>query len=107
MYGKATSGILKDTVVVNANKIVEVVVLWRFRASAAHEDVERRAARIAGALLFTLAGYVAVISVTSLLGYSEPKPTILGSPFWSLPQSSCRGLRKRSGCCQELQAVLP
>src|ERR1035437_3339278 len=52
-----------------------VVVLWRFRAGAAHEDVEKRAARVAGALLFALAAYVAVISVTSLLRYSEPKPT--------------------------------
>ncbi len=55
-----------------------IVVLWRFRASAAHEEVERRAARVAGALLFALAAYVAVTSVTSLLGYSEPKPTFLG-----------------------------
>lgn len=55
-----------------------IVVLWRFRASAAHEEVERRAARVAGALLFTLAAYVAIISVATLLGYSEPKPTFLG-----------------------------
>jgi divalent metal cation (Fe/Co/Zn/Cd) transporter len=55
-----------------------VVVLWRFRASAARGDEERRAARVAGALLFALAAYVAVTSVTSLLGYSEPKPTLLG-----------------------------
>ena len=55
-----------------------VVVLWRFRASATHEDEERRAARVAGALLFTLAGFVAVTAVASLLGYSEPKPTFLG-----------------------------
>jgi len=55
-----------------------VVVLWRFRASDAHADVERRAARVAGALLFALAAFVAVTSVTSLLGYSEPKPTFLG-----------------------------
>jgi divalent metal cation (Fe/Co/Zn/Cd) transporter len=55
-----------------------VVVLWRFRATAAHEDAERRAARMAGALLFALAAFVAVTSVTSLLGYSEPKPTLLG-----------------------------
>jgi divalent metal cation (Fe/Co/Zn/Cd) transporter len=53
-------------------------VLWRFRASAAHEHVERRPARVAGALLFALAAYVAVTSVTSLMGYSEPKPTFLG-----------------------------
>src|SRR5208337_5631995 len=55
-----------------------VVVLWRFRAAAAHEDAERRAARVAGILLFALAAFVAVTSVTSLLGYSEPKPTFLG-----------------------------
>jgi divalent metal cation (Fe/Co/Zn/Cd) transporter len=55
-----------------------VVVLWRFRATAAHGDVEKRAARVAGALLFALAAFVAVTSVTSLLGYSEPKPTVPG-----------------------------
>ena len=55
-----------------------VVVLWRFRASAAHEDAEKRAARVAGILLFALAAFVAVTSVTSLLGYSESKPTFLG-----------------------------
>ena len=55
-----------------------VVVLWRFRSSDAHEDVEKRAARVAGALLFVLAAYVAITSVVSLLGYSEPKPTFLG-----------------------------
>jgi divalent metal cation (Fe/Co/Zn/Cd) transporter len=54
------------------------VVLWRFHASDAHEDVEKRAARVAGALLFALAAYVAITSVASLLGYSEPKPTLLG-----------------------------
>jgi divalent metal cation (Fe/Co/Zn/Cd) transporter len=54
-----------------------VVVLWRFRTTA-HQDVEKRAARVAGALLFTLAAYVAITSIASLLGYSEPKPTILG-----------------------------
>ena len=55
-----------------------IVVLWRFRASDASEKVEKRAARLAGALLFALAVFVAVTSVTSLLGYSEPKPTFLG-----------------------------
>jgi divalent metal cation (Fe/Co/Zn/Cd) transporter len=55
-----------------------VVVLRRFRATAAHEDAERRAARVAGALLFALAAYVAITSVASLLGYTEPKPTLLG-----------------------------
>jgi len=55
-----------------------IVVLWRFRASAAHEVLERRAARVAGTLLFTLAAYVAITSVASLLGYSEPEATLLG-----------------------------
>ena len=55
-----------------------VVVLCRFRASAPHRDAETRAARVAGILLFALATYVVVTSVTSLLGYSEPKPTLLG-----------------------------
>jgi divalent metal cation (Fe/Co/Zn/Cd) transporter len=54
-----------------------VVVLWRFRTTA-QENAERRAARVAGALLFALAAYVAIISVASLLGYGEPKPTLLG-----------------------------
>jgi len=55
-----------------------VVVLWRFRAHDAHEHVERRAARVAGALLFTLAAYVVMASVMTLLGHSEPRPTYLG-----------------------------
>ncbi len=55
-----------------------VVVLWRFRASAVYEDVERRAARVAGALLFTLAAFVAISATLSLAGYSQPKPTVLG-----------------------------
>ena len=54
------------------------VVLWRFRARATHEHAERQAAHVAGALLLALAAFVAVTSVTSLLGYSEPKPTFLG-----------------------------
>jgi divalent metal cation (Fe/Co/Zn/Cd) transporter len=55
-----------------------VVVLWRFRVSDAYEDAERRAARVAGGLLFALAAFVAVTSIASLLGYGEPKPTFLG-----------------------------
>jgi len=55
-----------------------VVVLWRFRANAALGDAERRAARVAGILLFALAAFIAASSVASLLGYSEPKPTFLG-----------------------------
>lgn len=54
------------------------VVLWRFRTTAAHEYAERRAARITGSLLFVLAAYVTVASALSLLGYSEPGPTVMG-----------------------------
>jgi len=54
-----------------------VVVLWRFRTQApAH--AERRAARIAGGLLFVLAGYVVLASAMSLVGYSSPKPSYSG-----------------------------
>ena len=55
-----------------------IVVLWRFNASAAQEHAERRAARIAGVLLFVLAACVVATSLMALLGYSEPKPTFLG-----------------------------
>src|SRR5438270_14030938 len=46
-----------------------VVVLWRFRAGATHEDAEKRSARVAVALLFALAAHVAVGSVGSLRSY--------------------------------------
>ena len=55
-----------------------IVVLWRFRAHADQEQSEKRAARIAGVLLFILAAYVAVVSALTLLGYSEPKTTYVG-----------------------------
>lgn len=54
-----------------------VVVLWRFQR---HDSprAEQRATRLAGGLLFALAAYVPLISVMSLLGYSEPKVSYLG-----------------------------
>jgi divalent metal cation (Fe/Co/Zn/Cd) transporter len=55
-----------------------VVVLWRFRSHAVSEYAERRASRIAGALLFVLAAYVVTVSALTLLRYSEPRPTYLG-----------------------------
>jgi divalent metal cation (Fe/Co/Zn/Cd) transporter len=55
-----------------------IVVLQRFRANGKQEHAERRASRIAGALLFALAAYVAVTSAWNLLGHSEPKPSLLG-----------------------------
>jgi divalent metal cation (Fe/Co/Zn/Cd) transporter len=53
------------------------VVLWRFRTQAS-EHRERRAARIAGGLLFALIAYVVLASAMSLLGYSEPRTSYLG-----------------------------
>jgi divalent metal cation (Fe/Co/Zn/Cd) transporter len=55
-----------------------VIVLWRFRASAAHGGAERQSARVAGALLFALAAFIAISAALSLAGYSEPKRTFLG-----------------------------
>lgn len=55
-----------------------VVVLWRFRTNVIQEHAEHRASRITGWLLFVLAVCVVATSVMALLGYSEPKPTILG-----------------------------
>lgn len=54
------------------------VVMWRFRGHGVPEHAERRAARIAGALLCVLAGYVIVASIMTLVGYGEPKPAYLG-----------------------------
>ena len=81
------------------NAPVFAVVLWRFRATA-HENAEARAARVAGALLFALATYVAITSVTSLLGYSEPKPNISGNRY-----SDCRRSRHAVACERKAAAV--
>jgi divalent metal cation (Fe/Co/Zn/Cd) transporter len=55
-----------------------VVVLWRFRSKATEHADERRAARIAGGLLYLLAAYVVVASAVTLLGYSDARPTYVG-----------------------------
>ena len=54
-----------------------VAVLWRFRTSA-QERSEKQVARIAAALLFMLAAYVAVVSAMTLLGHREAKTTYWG-----------------------------
>lgn len=54
------------------------VVLWRFRRNASDEDTERRAARIAGVLLLILTVYIVAASAATLLGYSEPRSSLLG-----------------------------
>jgi divalent metal cation (Fe/Co/Zn/Cd) transporter len=52
-----------------------VVVLWSFRAVTS-EHADRKAARIAGALLFALAASVVTTSLMALLGYSEARPSL-------------------------------
>jgi divalent metal cation (Fe/Co/Zn/Cd) transporter len=54
------------------------VVLWRFGSHAVQENVERRASRISGGLLFVLAVFVVAAAGLTLLGHTEPKPTYLG-----------------------------
>jgi hypothetical protein len=68
-----------------------VIVLWRFRATDAHEDVEKRVASVAGALLFVLAAFVAISSVTRSAG---------------LYRTQAHGFRHRnSGGCRSRNAV--
>jgi divalent metal cation (Fe/Co/Zn/Cd) transporter len=50
------------------------VVVWRFR----FELNEARAARIAGVLLFALAGFVMLTSVLNFLGYCEAQRSLVG-----------------------------
>src|SRR6266404_599741 len=50
------------------------VVFWRFR----FELNEARAARIAGVVLFTLAGLVVLIAVLTFLGYREAQRSLVG-----------------------------
>jgi divalent metal cation (Fe/Co/Zn/Cd) transporter len=50
------------------------VVFWRFRFTLA----EARAARIAGGLLFALAGFVVLTSVLNFIGYREAHRSLVG-----------------------------
>jgi divalent metal cation (Fe/Co/Zn/Cd) transporter len=50
------------------------VVFWRFRFTLA----EAQAARIAGGLLFALAGFVALTSVLNFIGYREAQRSLAG-----------------------------
>jgi len=54
-----------------------VAVLWRFRTYA-QEGSEKQVARIAAALLFILAAYVAVVSAMTILGHHEAETTYWG-----------------------------
>jgi divalent metal cation (Fe/Co/Zn/Cd) transporter len=54
------------------------VVLWRFYSPSRGDHAEQRAARIAGGLLFLLAGFVAAASVMTLVGHIEARPSPTG-----------------------------
>ncbi len=54
------------------------VVLWRFYSPSRGDHADRRAARIAGSLLFVLAAFVALASVLTLLGNVEARPSPIG-----------------------------
>lgn len=55
-----------------------IVVLWSFTAKTGGQWAERRAALIAGVLLFVLAAFVTGASATTFLGRNEAQPTGLG-----------------------------
>jgi divalent metal cation (Fe/Co/Zn/Cd) transporter len=50
------------------------VVFWRFRFTLG----EARAARIAGGLLFALAGFVVLTSILNFIGYHEARRSLVG-----------------------------
>jgi divalent metal cation (Fe/Co/Zn/Cd) transporter len=54
------------------------IVLCRFYRPVDDARAEERAARIAGGLLFVLAGFVAIASVLALLGHVEARPSAVG-----------------------------
>ena len=70
-----------------ANAIVDgsasAVLVWRFRAErsgARHADaVERRAARVVGAILLLIGLYVVVAAAFALANHSHPKSTPVGA----------------------------
>lgn len=57
-----------------------LVVFWRFRSKSENEFVraEKIASRITGLLLFLIAGFVLITSVLAVLGYQQPRPSMLG-----------------------------
>ena len=56
-----------------------IVVSWRFRSTSDSTGKdEKLAGRVAGALLFAVAGFVVLSSGLSLLGCSEPRPSLAG-----------------------------
>jgi len=54
------------------------VVLWHFYLPSRGNHAEQRAASIAGGLLFVLAAFVAIVSILTLLGHVEARPSPIG-----------------------------
>ncbi|MGC2331880.1 MAG: cation transporter, partial [Candidatus Acidiferrales bacterium] len=57
-----------------------MVVLWRFRSRTQPESIraEKIAARITGALLFSVAAFVLITSSLAFLGHDQPRPSFVG-----------------------------
>jgi divalent metal cation (Fe/Co/Zn/Cd) transporter len=55
-----------------------IIVFWRFRFRSDSPQSEKLAARVAGGLLFLVAGLIIAGSGLSLLGYREPRPSLVG-----------------------------
>jgi divalent metal cation (Fe/Co/Zn/Cd) transporter len=55
-----------------------IIVFWRFRYKSECQQSETLAARVAGGLLFLVAGTIVVSSGLSLLGYHEPHASFTG-----------------------------
>jgi divalent metal cation (Fe/Co/Zn/Cd) transporter len=53
-------------------------VFWRFYSPPHRNDIEKRASKIAGGLLFALAAFVVAASVLTLLGKIEARPSPIG-----------------------------
>lgn len=62
----------------SAIELLSAVVVWRRFQAQNGQHVERRAARIAGGLLFALAAFVVVASTATLLGHVRPRESYLG-----------------------------
>jgi divalent metal cation (Fe/Co/Zn/Cd) transporter len=60
------------------------VVFWRFHAPSMREHGEKRAGRIAGALLFVLAAFVVITAVLTLLGHIEAQSSYIGAAVLGL-----------------------
>lgn len=101
-----------------------VAVAWQF-AKADHEAREKTALRIIALSFFALAAYVGVESVRALLGYDEPRPSLIGIALaavslvvmpllsWAeqragreLGSLSAVAYSKQAGLCASLSAVL-